>query len=433
MYFIVETLEQFKKLDVKDECFIQLIPGNDRVHPKLTYPSLIYYNNGDKGYVLPFKHSESFHLDFKIVEEFLKLHKTIYLLDKKFHSYFLDLPNSIDLHFINLDQTNEFTQFDCDTNLHHDFYSRYGHLPITNELIPISKHYERCQCLYDYIKGMFGLETDIQTQESFIAAYKSVEENPIKVDVKCLTDKYQIHDQSYSIKVDVMYSSYNLYNLTGRPTNSFNGINFLAIPKENDFRSCFLPSNDFLVEFDFDAYHLRLIAMLMGISCPEESFHEYLGKQYFNKEELTEEEYKESKTITFKQLYGGVDKKYKHIPFFAQMSSYIDDIWKQYNKQGGYKLPTGRIIKKEESMTKYKLFNYVVQNMETQKNIEKIDKIQNYLKNAKAKTKLILITYDSFLFDFSKKDGKKTLQDIKSILESDQMKVKHKHGTSYAF
>ena len=114
------------------------------------------------------------------------------------------------------------------------------------------------------------------------------------------------------------------------------------------------------------------------------------------------------------------------------MGSYIDEMWKQYNKQG-YKLPTGRIIKKDESMTKYKLFNYVVQNMETSENIYKIDEVQSYLKTTGAKTKLILITYDSFLFDFSKKDGKKTLQEIKTILETGQMKVKHKHGTSYAF
>ena len=433
MYFIVESLSQFGNLDIKDECFVQLIPGNDRVHPKLTYPSLLYYHDGEKGYIFPFKHSESFYLDFKMVQEFLKLHKKVYLLDKKFHSYFLDLPNAIDLHFVNLDQTNEFNQFDCDTNLHHDFYSRYGHLPITNELIPISKHYERCQCLYDYVKGYFGLETDLQTQEDFVSTYKSVEENPIKVDVKCLTDKYQIHDQSYSIQSDKMYSCYNLYNLTGRPTNSFNGINFLAIPKENDFRSCFLPSNDFLVEFDFDAYHLRLIARLINFECPKDSFHIYLGKQYFEKEELTEEEYKESKTITFRQLYGGVDKKYKKIPFFAKMEEFAEEVWKAYKSQKGYKLHTGRVIRPDVSMTKYKLFNYVVQNLETKENIYKIQEIQNYLKNTAAKTKLILITYDSFLFDFSKKDGKKTLQEIKNILELGEMIVKHKHGTSYAF
>ena len=128
-----------------------------------------------------------------------------------------------------------------------------------------------------------------------------------------------------------------------------------------------------------------------------------------------------------------MDKKYKHVDFFAQMGSYVDEMWKQYSKQGGYKLPTGRIIKKDDSMTKYKLFNYVVQNLETKENIYKIQEIQTYLKKTSAKTKLILITYDSFLFDFSKKDGKKTLEEIKTILETGEMKVKHKHGTSYAF
>jgi hypothetical protein len=178
---------------------------------------------------------------------------------------------------------------------------------------------------------------------------------------------------------------------------------------------------------------LRLIARLINFECPKESFHEYLGKQYFNKERLTEDEYRESKTITFKQLYGGVDKKYKHIPFFAKMEEFTEEVWKTYKTQKGYKLHTGRVIRPEDSMTKYKLFNYVVQNMETSENIYKIQEIQKYLKTAEAKTKLILITYDSFLFDFSKKDGKKTLQEIKTILETGEMKVKHKHGTNYAF
>ena len=92
MYFIVENIDQFKKLNIKDECFVQLVTGNDRFHPKLTYASLLYYNDGEKGYIFPFKHSESFSLDFEAVHSFLKSHKKVYLLDKKFHSYFLDLP-----------------------------------------------------------------------------------------------------------------------------------------------------------------------------------------------------------------------------------------------------------------------------------------------------------------------------------------------------
>jgi hypothetical protein len=83
--------------------------------------------------------------------------------------------------------------------------------------------------------------------------------------------------------------------------------------------------------------------------------------------------------------------------------------------------------------SKVTLKDSVIVEFQSKENIYKIQEIQNYLKNTTAKTKLILITYDSFLFDFSKKDGKKTLQEIKTILETGEMKVKHKHGTSYAF
>jgi len=44
-----------------------------------------------------------------------------------------------------------------------------------------------------------------------------------------------------------------------------------------------------------------------------------------------------------------------------------------------------------------------------------------------------LITYDSFLFDFSKEDDKNTLKKIKTILEGEDMVVKHKYGVNYAF
>jgi hypothetical protein len=82
-------------------------------------------------------------------------------------------------------------------------------------------------------------------------------------------------------------------------------------------------------------------------------------------------------------------------------------------------------------MNKLKLFNYIVQNLETKENIDKILEINKLL--SKKKSKLILITYDSFLFDFSQQDGKTLLKKIKEVLEKNDMIVKHKYGTNYAF
>jgi uncharacterized pyridoxamine 5'-phosphate oxidase family protein len=431
MYFIIEDKEQLSRLEMSDQAFIQVVTSNDNYHPKLARVSLIYYNNSTKGYIFVINHSEGFSLDLRLVEAFLQKHNKIYLLDKKMHSYFLDLPNSIDVQFICLDKNNEYSSFECNTPVHRDFYIKHPILPTINEIIPISKHYERCECLYQMVKDYFELEMDIELQDKLVDAYKTVEEAGIKVDLSCLNKKYQLQHKEYSLLGDTIYSYYNLYNLTARPTNSFNSLNFLAIPKDKDFRECFVPKNDYLVEFDFDAYHLRLISGLIGFEPPKESMHNYLGRAYFNTTELTDDQYKESKTITFKQLYGGIEQQYQHIEFFKALNQFIEQEWKKYNAHQALILPTGRILKKLKGMNKLKLFNYIIQNLETKENIYKIIEINKLL--SKKKTKLILITYDSFLFDFSQEDGKDVLLQIKHILESNNMLVKHKYGLNYAF
>jgi len=431
MYFIIENEEQLSRLELSDEAFIQVIQANDRFHPKLSRPSLVYYHNSKKGYMFVISHSEGFSLDIKLVESFLKKHSKIYLLDKKLHSYFLDLPNAIDVQFIYIDKHNEYNPFDCETPVHRDFYIKWGNMPILNEIIPIAKHYERCQCVYNLVKDYFDLESNVELQNTFVEAYKKVEEVGIKVDLSCFSKKFELKQKECSLSGNTIYTSYNTYNLTGRPTNSFNGVNFLAIPKEQDFRECFVAGNDFLVEFDFDAYHLRLISRLIGFEPPKESFHTYLGRLYFGTQDLTPEQYKESKAITFKQLYGGIEEAYKEIPFFASLTEYIEKQWKLYKDQKAVTLPTGRILRSMQGMNKLKLFNYIVQNLETKENIEKITAINKLLSDKK--TKLILITYDSFLFDFAQEDGKSLLKEIKSCLESGGLLVKHKWGENYAF
>jgi len=431
MYFVIEDIDQLSQMLPERACFIQVVSGNDRYHPNLTNLSLIYYNNFSKGYIFVVDHSEGLHLGIKEIEDFINLHEKVYLLDKKYHSYFFNINNCIDVQFININQTGKFEEFNCDTLLHRDYYLKYGEDDNINKFIPISKHYEKCECLFNKIENLLELETEVEKEEDLVSAYKKVELSGIKIDKDLFFKKYQPHAIQYSIRGDIIYGSYNLYNVTGRPTNAFNGINFLAIPKDPEFRQCFLPKNDLLVEFDFDAYHLRLISKLIDFQCPTESMHLILGRDYFGKQELSEEEYKKSKEITFRQLYGGVEDQYKHITFLSALDTFIDKEWKKYITFGGTLLATGRLIKRSEGMNKLKLFNYIVQNLETKENINKIQVILEYLKDKK--TELVLITYDSFLFDFDIEDGKDTLIEIKNILQQGSMVVKHKYGKTYAF
>ena len=55
--------------------------------------------------------------------------------------------------------------------------------------------------------------------------------------------------------------------------------------------------------------------------------------------------------------------------------------------------------------------------METSRNVLILKEVLRYLKDKQ--TKIALYTYDAILFDFSKEDGKETLQDIEKIMSED--------------
>jgi hypothetical protein len=431
MYFVIETEEQLLQLPKPEKCFIELMSMSEHTHPTLTTPCVLYYNDFQKGYIIPVNHSEAFSLSIEQIQNFLKEIPKVYLLDKKWHSYYLDLPNSIDLYFTVLDVEGKIQDFQCYTPVHLDFYEKFKYLPQVNTYIPISKHYERCECMFEIVRDYVGKERNTEWQNKYTEVYKWVEEQGISVEEKLFDKYFETPWKGRSVKDSRVYSSYNLYNITSRPTNAFNSINFLAFNKENGSRTAFIPKNDAFVEFDFDGYHLRLIANTMGTAIPQdESIHLFLGKQYFGKDELTPEEYQEAKKITFRQMYNGVEDEFKHIEFFEDVAHTVEAMWSAYKGNGFLELPNGRRIT-QENANPQKLFNYYIQCLETVNNVKKLDKLKNYLKDKQSK--VLLVVYDSILIDYSAEDGKGTLGEIKDILERYGYKVKAKKGHNYNF
>ena len=431
MYFIIETAEQLSQLPKPEKCFIELMSMSEHTHPALTTPCVLYYNDFEKGYIIPINHSEAFSLTTTQIEDFLRDIPKVYLLDKKWHSYYLDVPNSIDLYFTVLDVEGKIQDFQCYTPVHLDFYEKLKYSPQVNTLIPISKHYERCECMFEMVKEYVGKESNIEWQDKYVEVYKWVEEQGISVDEKLFDKYFETPWKGRSLRDSRVYSSYNLYNITSRPTNAFNSINFLAFNKENGSRTAFIPQNDAFVEFDFDGYHIRLIANAMYTDIPQDqSIHEYLGRQYFNKEELTPEEYQEAKKITFRQMYNGVEEEYMHIEFFEDVYHTVRAMWTAYKNNGFLELPNGRKLT-QENANPQKLFNYYIQCLETVNNVKKLSKLKDYLKDKQSK--VLLVVYDSILIDYAASDGKGTLSHIKDILEEDGYKVKAKKGDNYNF
>jgi len=257
----------------------------------------------------------------------------------------------------------------------------------------------------------------------------AIETNGIRTD----DDIVKTHFNQISNK-GFLYSEYNPYTSTGRPSNKFGGINYAALKKEDGSRSMIMSrfNRGMLLECDFDAFHVRLIAELIDYTLPDESVHSYFGKQYFGKEALTDEEYEQSKQMTFHLLYGGIDSEFEKIPFFGKTKRYIADLWRQFRKDGFiltplFKRPITRDMITDPNAGK--LFNYLLQSYETEHNMHVINDINTLLTGYNSK--LILYTYDSFLIDFDLMDGKDLIADIKKTISKGNYPVKIKAGVNY--
>lgn len=431
MFYIIETSGQLHKLDATKECYIEVISNNDNYHPALSTVSLIYYRADDKGYILAINHSETFSLSFTDVQEFLADHKKVYCLDQKYTSYFIEHPNLIDLNFNIIDTEGSIVVHECNTKVHVDYYTSTPYHKNLNEVIPVSKHYEKSECLYEKVKQYIGKEQNQDFYREYCKQYALIEKQGLVINEGQFRKYFEPTWLPYSVHQNTAYTYYNLYNLTARPTNSFNSINFLALNKEDHSRQAFVPRNDMFLEFDFEAYHLKLIANLIGYKFKEgESIHSILGKEYFQTQELTEDQYANSKTITFQQIYGGIRKEYAHIEFFKKIDEFIQTTWKTYQETGKIALQTGRPLHLlKNSLSPQKLFNYVIQNLETWQNTEILKKLNKLLENTRSK--IVLVVYDSFLLDFALSDGKQLLLNIKRIVEKEGFTVKVKIGKNY--
>ena len=181
-----------------------------------------------------------------------------------------------------------------------------------------------------------------------------------------------------------------------------------------------------LVEFDYESYHPRIIADIVGYDFPKDiSVHTYLGKQYGT------DDYEESKAVTFRLLYGGIPKDIaKSIPFYNKVQSYVSKKWSEYKRTFSVKSDIyNRKIGKHKDMNPNKLVNYLIQLSETEYNMKMFSKLIPYVE--KHKSRLILYNYDSVLIDFCMEDGIDFLTNVKEIMENNKFPTKVKYGTNY--
>ena len=411
---IVENKKQLKKFikSYKSEDSIIIpIPCDNNKHSANTKLSLLYVQllSGNE-FILPFNHSETINIELPNLES-----STKYTYDRKDLNNFLTLDNVIDVNLMHYMGTNLPLDIEyIDTNAHNFFNMRYYKKENINTIIPVLKHLEYCRKISQLLK-----DTIEKYNQSVNMSYND----------EVLDNLTYIESNGLQTTTELVYSEYNVYTSTGRPSNRFGGTNFAALNKKDGSRKPYISrfKNGVLVEMDYDAYHLRLIADKVDYKFPKGSVHEHMAKFYGC-------DYEEAKRLSFQYLYGHLPQDVVQLnPYFSQVYDYIRDLWKDYKSKEFIvsDIYNRRIYKKNLSdMNANKLFNYTIQLMETESNMRVLTKLIPKIKDNKSK--LILYSYDSFLFDFNMEDGLDYLKKVKEILEQDsKFPVKVSWGLNY--
>ena len=436
MFYIVESDLQVESLKgYRDKpCFVHIIPSNFEYHSKLVSTTAVYVRPLDhhKGFIVPIDHEEGMNIDKNRVFDTLSAFKQLYTINKKQLLYHFNLQGAIDVSL--LYSMTYYDKFDIPSygNQIQFFYNRYENKNDLNKIIPLSLLYGYCEKVYEKIKD----HCSIEVPEGFnfynndaTNVFMLVEQSGLDVIYDAYKELFTPRNILLNTYNNTVFTNYNLYNATSRPTNAFNSVNFAAIPKSEKHRQSFRPQNDFFVEFDFDGYHLRLLCDQIGYDLTAESAHKQLARLYFEKEEITDDEYNEAKQINFHAIYGKIPEKWAFLEIFTKIDEFIKELWRRYQNDGKILAPISEkpFTDQLKDMNPQKLMNYVMQSLETSRNIQIMKNVLRYLKDKE--TKLSLYTYDSLLFDFSKNDSKETLDDLERIMSEDgKYPVKFKYS-----
>lgn len=407
----------------KQGAYIDVISTNNNIHPILAETLAVYIKplSSKHGFIIPINHQEGINYDKDSLYSMLKECTTLYTLDKKNLLYHFNLQSATDISLLYSMTKYEKLEYSKEGSILSPFYSRLQDKKQINSFIPLSRLYEASEKIFKQVEHTIKLEipsgfdfyNNTATNVFFL-----LEQSGLGINYEAYKELFTPRDIKLNTVDNTVFTYYNLYNVTSRPTNAFNSVNFAAIPKSKEHRNCFRPKNDYFVEFDFDGYHLRLLCDEINHELTAESAHIQLARHYFGKEEITDDEYIQAKQINFHAIYGSIPEKHKNLPVFVKIQEYINKLWSDYEKFGTvHNSHSGKPFTKElKDMNPAKLMNYMMQSLETSRNILILKEVLRYLQNKK--TSVTLYTYDALLFDFAKEDGKETLEDIKNILET---------------
>lgn len=330
-----------------------------------------------------------------------------------------------------------------DNQLNQFYKSKFKGEPYLNDSIPMVKQIELIQ---QYV-SKFSLNVNknsIKYIDDVTKAFSYIESSGLKVDADYVLNYNPVH----LTKDNYVYTQYNLMTSTLRPSNRYGGVNYAALKKDTGERKAFISrfNDGELISCDFEAYHPRLLMdiiyqmKLNSTANVKEmqwmkdfygsglDFYTWIGNQ------IGIDDRNEVKTLIFQNLYGGIRSELLGIQYFREIQHLTDLLSETIVKNKAIFTHSYHIqfsIERLEPITPAKVLNYYIQAYETERNIRKILKIKEKLEGKH--TKLILYTYDAFVFDVHPTEKQYLYTDIIPILKGGygRYEVKTTTGKNY--
>ena len=231
---------------------------------------------------------------------------------------------------------------------------------------------------YDFMYNLVEMLTDIRSREL------NVNIGPIKHLLA------SVRGQNFQRTLQTVrhVCDYNAWGtVTGRLATSPNSFPILTMNKE--FRGCVQPTNDWLLELDFNAAELRTLLALAGAEQPKNDIHDWNVKNVFDSK-LTREE---AKVKTFAWLYSSKENK--------QLERLYNKDLVRNKHWDGFKIETdyGRII---ENVDEHHALNYIVQSTTIDMVHEQAYKVYELLKGRKSH--IAFLIHDAVYIDLAEED-----------------------------
>jgi hypothetical protein len=280
-----------------------------------------------------------------------------------------------------------------------------------NKIVPLSKLIEFANNVWvaamPYHSSYRLTDKCIKYCNDFVMAFHEIEKNDIHIDDGTKKQNYM------------------WYTATSRPSNTWDNFNIAALNKTDGSRdrvhSKFEGGK--LVQFDYDAFHLKLLANMLDYKFEK---HPYIQIQDDLNLVIG---YDEMKVQVFQNIYGRITPEFLEHPLFLQIQAVIDELYESYLEKGF--IESWMYEKKFigiDNPNPNKVFNYFIQSMETEYNLHTLRTLLPVL--AGQKTVLSMYLYDAFVFDVPP-DEFYLIPILKTVLESNGMTVKLSIGDTF--